>query len=349
VVTFPDRGGDTSTPARASPRREIGFLPVEHAAFLLAYFAGIGQSRAKGLAQAAQQQADREASWRRHALREAAEARRATRPLLRFSRLLEEETLWFGPPRTVRSLTGFTAKRSVRPEHAAKLAPFRSSKLGRIVQCESNLERRFYSLLDQMDDVWFYQEQPVRIPVRRNRGKVSFYHPDALIVLTDGRAILAEIKPTLRLVEYPNPVKGAALADYCRRHGYGLFIGNTRKSLKSLVSLPVSPGLVNALALITEHRWLHWPECRQLLEHYHADGEDLAAAVLQHGLALYSEPFRLRRLGGIEARAAHRFVSLLREAARANVQARLRAQRLRDTEQYATGVDLGCLVSDGPE
>jgi hypothetical protein len=40
-----------------------------------------------------------------------------------------------------------------------------SPKLDRPVACESSLEAGFYRFLDQAEVVWFYQEQPVSIPL----------------------------------------------------------------------------------------------------------------------------------------------------------------------------------------
>jgi hypothetical protein len=89
--------------------------------------------------------------------------------------------------------------------------PLDSTKLGREVQCESLLEHRFFALLELLGTVNRYQEQPCRIDYRLD-GWSRPYHPDVLIVLRDGRAILAELKPAHQVALFPNLVNWAALA-----------------------------------------------------------------------------------------------------------------------------------------
>jgi hypothetical protein len=113
---------------------------------------------------------------------------------VRFERFLVDSTIWLGPPRLVRQLGGFQAARRVRPEVAVA---YHSPKLDRPVACESTLEAGFYRFLDQAEVVWTYQEQPVSIPLVLD-GAQRRYHPDVLVVLVDGRVMLAELKPRLQ-------------------------------------------------------------------------------------------------------------------------------------------------------
>jgi hypothetical protein len=72
----------------------------------------------------------------------------------------------------------------------AKLA---SKKNGRIVHCESTLERDFFLLQEFDQRVVSYEEQPVRIDFVRD-GKKTQYVPDARVEYVSATPALCEIK-----------------------------------------------------------------------------------------------------------------------------------------------------------
>jgi hypothetical protein len=84
---------------------------------------------------------------------------------------------------------------------------------------------RFERFLVQAEVVWSYQEKLVSIPLVID-GAQRRCHPDVLVVLADRRVVLAELKPRLQWALFDNMRKWAALANYCRQHGYRMFIGD---------------------------------------------------------------------------------------------------------------------------
>ena len=248
---------------------------------------------------------------------------------VRFERFLVDSTIWFGPPQLVRQLGGFQAARQVRPERAVA---HHSSKLDRPVACESTLEAGFYRFLDQAEIVWSYQEQPVSIPLVID-GAQRRYHPDVLVLLVDGRVVLAELKPRRQWALFDNLFKWTALADYCRQHGYGMFIGDCHRALQGALAVRPPELFTRDLLTLADRGGAGWTSCRRLLAAHEATVSDLNAVVLGHGLELRANPFMLRRLWGPAGEEVQQFLRLLRAGLRANAdQARL-AARLRATER----------------
>ena len=248
---------------------------------------------------------------------------------VRFERFLVDSTIWFGPPQLVRQLGGFQAARQVRPVRAVA---HHSPKLDRPVACESTLEAGFYRFLDQAEIVWSYQEQPVSIPLVID-GAQRRYHPDVLVLLVDGRVVLAELKPRRQWALFDNLLKWAVLADYCRQHGYGMFIGDCHRALQRALSVRPPELFVRDLLRLADRGGAGWASCRRLLTAHEATISDLNAVVLGHGLELRAKPFMLRRLWGPAGEEVQQFLGLLRAGLRANAdQARL-AARLRATER----------------
>jgi hypothetical protein len=307
---------------------ELRFLPPRVGARLLLALAGMPWPQTAAAAGAVyevlQRQLRAEADYQR--------TDRAARIQLlrqrRFERFLVDSAIWFGPPQLVRQLGGLEATRQVRPEIAVA---HQSPKLDRPVACESTLEAGFYRFLDQAEVVWSYQEQPVSIPLVID-GAQRRYHPDVLVVLADGRSILAELKPRLQWALFDNLRKWAALADYCRQHGYGMFIGDCHRALQRALAISPTEGFTRDLLALADRGGAGWPSCRRLLTAHGATSRDLTAVVLAHGLELRVNPFVLRRLWGPAGDETQQFLGLLRAGLQANAaQARL-AARLRATD-----------------
>jgi hypothetical protein len=237
--------------------------------------------------------------------------------------------IWFGPPQLLRQLGGFQAARRVR--HEVAVAPH-SPKLDRPVACESSLEAGFYRFLDQAEVVWSYQEQPVSIPVVID-GAQRRYHPDVLVVLVDGRVVLAELKPRLQWALFDNLRKWAALADYCRQHGYGMFIGDCHRALQRALTARPPEAFSHDLLALADRGGAGWASCRRLLVAHGATSSDLNAVVLGHGLELRVNPFVLRRLWGPAGEEVQEFLGLLRAGLRANAEQARLAARLQATER----------------
>jgi hypothetical protein len=308
---------------------QLRFLPPKVGARLLLALAGMPWPETATAAGAVYEVLQRQLRARAEYQRTERAAQAQLLRQRRFERFLVDSTIWFGPPQLVRQLGGFRAARQVRPEVAVA---HHSPKLDRLVACESTLEAGFYRFLDQAEVVWTYQEQPVSIPLVVD-GAQRRYHPDVLVVLVDGRVVLAELKPRLQWALFDNLRKWAALADCCRQHGYGMFIGDCHRALQQTLAASPPEDFTRSLLALADRGGAGWGSCRRLLAAHGATSRDLTAVVLAHGLELRVQPFVLRRLWGPAGDEVRQFLGLLRAGLQANAaQARL-AARLRATER----------------
>jgi hypothetical protein len=206
-----------------------------------------------------------------------------------------------------------------------------SPKLDRPVACESTLEAGFYRFQDQAEVVWTYQEQPVSIPLVVD-GAQRRYHPDVLVVLVDGRVVLAELKPRLQWGLFDNLCKWAALAGYCRQHGYGMFVGDCHRALQRALAASPPEAFTRDLLALADRGGAGWGSCRRLLAAHGATSSDLTAVVLGHGLELRVQPFALRRLWGPAGEEVQQFLGLLRAGLQTNADRARLVARLRVTD-----------------
>lgn len=101
--------------------------------------------------------------------------------------------------------------RSVRGTHL-------SPKLGRPVNFMSLYEKKAFEILDLMQIISGYEEQPFNLPYSYEGNRCT-YIPDVLVYLADGRKVLLEIKPESRLESRRVQAKHAAAQAFCRSKG----------------------------------------------------------------------------------------------------------------------------------
>ncbi|MGD1918515.1 MAG: sigma factor-like helix-turn-helix DNA-binding protein [Pleurocapsa sp.] len=92
----------------------------------------------------------------------------------------------------------FTRQREVSLTGDGNSGGFYSNKLERLIQYESNLEMTFLLYLENLDDVIFYQEQPLRI-FYKSEDRSGFYYPDFLFIMKNGNGVVTEIKPIFQM------------------------------------------------------------------------------------------------------------------------------------------------------
>ncbi|MBT4836233.1 MAG: hypothetical protein HON94_02685, partial [Methylococcales bacterium] len=112
------------------------------------------------------------------------------------------------------------SKRNVYKEGNGSSGSFLSEKMNRTVEYESHLEWDIYNIIEQSDEVKFYQEQPFEIPYFL-KNKEYAYYPDVLIILNDGRGIVVEIKPLSDMVLFINIKKYNSMIKFCTEKGFG--------------------------------------------------------------------------------------------------------------------------------
>lgn len=186
----------------------------------------------------------------------------------------------------------FTRKRSISLCGEGKAGSFYSHKLNRLVVYESNLEKKFYRLLDLSEDVAFYQEQPLKIPYQI-QGENLLYYPDVLLVLKDGRGIVVEIKPIFKMGLKINLIKWTALKKFCNDRGLGLLVTDGRYAIQQIQKHSIDPDFANALLDRLKLGSIGWSEYKKIKERYSPSRNDFIAVVLNNKLIWKLSPFYL--------------------------------------------------------
>jgi hypothetical protein len=141
---------------------------------------------------------------------------------------------WFG------DLDAFELCRPLPSWAPAKSGVFRSDKLDRLVQFDSELELVMLRDFDTDMRVVDYREQPLTIPYAVG-GEAHEYTPDVVVRLADGRAFVVEAKPLEFLGDFTNWMKWASLASWCEQRGVGFWVGSPQRSLVEHVRTQPDP------------------------------------------------------------------------------------------------------------
>jgi hypothetical protein len=296
-------------------------IPPQKAIVLLAYFAAPHRTwRQAEAAVAPFFQQLREQAHREQ--REASDQARRTQVATRVQGLLDRYTLWGSSPRTLapEEVHGLRRRRHVRHDGTGLALPLDSMKLGRQVECEpcmSIASTRRWSCSTPSTTTKSSpsgSEQPFRISWSLDGRPRPPYHPDVLVVLRCGRAIVAEIKPLDYLAYFEHLARWTMLVRFCDSLGYGLYVGDDGHAIQEQLRRPVPPAFEAALVAAAEDHTVRGAEYARLLRRFNANHQDMAAVVLRHGLELRTEPFRLRRPTSQEAAQVSAFLSRLRDS-----------------------------------
>ncbi|HEX5745846.1 MAG TPA: hypothetical protein VFZ09_06360 [Archangium sp.] len=184
--------------------------------------------------------------------------------------------------------------RKVNPDSDGETGTFYSAKLGRNVEYESQLERRFFMLLECLDEVVTYQEQPYRVPYVLD-GRPLTYYPDVVFILESGEAIVAELKPCLHMALHVNRCKWKGLQTFCEERGLGMLMTDDRgRTLETLKQTRVPSTFETALLKRLEQGPLRWRDIADL-RMQDVPSHAPQAMVLRHDLVMRLEPFSIER------------------------------------------------------
>lgn len=201
-------------------------------------------------------------------------------------------------------------KEPVRPGRAREInelgtlsikSQFQSAKLKRSVACESRTELAFFMRLEAFENVVYYQEQPFVVPYTF-QDRSYHYYPDVLFVLDDGRSVLAEIKQRTDFGQIRDLVKWAALWDFCRQRGYGLYIGDARTSFQGLLRGEFPAAFEARLLAEVQRGPIGWVRYVELAAISGVKPGIPAPIVLRHRLEWRLRPFELRAAAGYVSR-----------------------------------------------
>lgn len=142
-----------------------------------------------------------------------------------------------------------TARRSTGEGGGRHALTFQSRKLRRMVECESGMEFSVYQWLEASDDVQAYQEQPIAIDYS-DGGRARRYYPDAVVLGTDGRLIVVEVKPVFTMFRQRTLAKALAAIAYLQPRGIGyLMIDSRGRTLRDLAMRPYDAAQAQAVEL----------------------------------------------------------------------------------------------------
>jgi hypothetical protein len=150
------------------------------------------------------------------------------------------QTIWPLPTARLHDLDAFALQRPLPSWAPAKSGVFRSGKLGRLVQFDSELELVMLRQFDADPRVVDYREQPLTIPYVVG-GEAHEYTPDVIVQLDDGRAVVVEAKPLEFLGDFSNWMKWASLAGWCDQQGIGFWVGSPQRSLLEHIRIKPDP------------------------------------------------------------------------------------------------------------
>lgn len=168
-----------------------------------------------------------------------------------------------------------------------------SPKLDREVPFESMNECKFLNLLEKMDDVVWYQEQPIDVSYQW-QGKTRSYYPDFCVGLKDSRYFIAEVKQLSDVPQQQNAEKLRALWTFCKKNGLGLLVMEGTRPIRDLCEQPVDSAFRD---LVLDYLDRHGSISEQVFNSIKARiayaEEQLPALVLEERLIWQQNPFSL--------------------------------------------------------
>jgi hypothetical protein len=117
-----------------------------------------------------------------------------------------------------------------------------TNKAGRLVQCESQLERKLTLLLDRDATVQDYGSQPETLYWHDGKGKTRTYVPDFIVWRTNGNTELHEVTLTERQSDLRQQNRQQAADHICQQRGWDYLVHSEE-------TLPNETVTTNLLAL----------------------------------------------------------------------------------------------------
>ncbi len=168
-----------------------------------------------------------------------------------------------------------------------------SEKCQRWIQYESGMELNFIMQLEQMKNVRFYYEQPVKIPYWRGKRKQT-YTPDFGIYFDTHEFVLVEIKDLPSMLEDRVQMKAEALLKFCARKGFGLLFFDGKYTLDKLLKVKNNRKLEKAILKAIEKNVLRKDQCDEIMKQYNATQNELYKVIIKHNLKFKPFPFKLQ-------------------------------------------------------
>lgn len=114
-----------------------------------------------------------------------------------------------------------------------KQGDYISKKTGKILHYRSGLEKKYYELLDQDQDVVAFYTEILNIPYYF-KGELKTYLPDLIIQYVDGHKEVWEIKPSSLTTLAINEAKWTYAMEYCQKRGIKFSVWTEKAGLGKL-------------------------------------------------------------------------------------------------------------------
>lgn len=177
---------------------------------------------------------------------------------------------------------------------------FYSKKTSRHILFESGIEKAVLSLLDSIDDIVWFQEQPTKINYEINGLKKSYY-PDIALVNRDHIGLVVEVKPTMNMFLLSTLRKACAAIKFLNEKGVAFVMtDHAGKSICDLAKVEVAePIEKKLLKLVDDNGVVNWSIYRtQMINSLTLT--QFASIVIRKNLSYSRQPFRLSRLNSAE-------------------------------------------------
>lgn len=224
-----------------------------------------------------------------------------------FSELLEEGIRW--PSQTATQVAGARPPlpRMISRRHVRCEIPFESTKMPRVVRCESKTERAFYSELDGLRNVLWFQEQPLKVRYSFE-GVRKTYCPDTLVALTTGRCFVAEVKEPIGVALFETICKMNGLGSVADDSGFGIFLGDHRSTVVDFLTQEEDVESKRAVLSACDRGGMRSEEWKSIYTRFGVRATSLNAIAFQERLVVTKTPFFVRRGRPDEERSIETFV-----------------------------------------
>lgn len=184
-------------------------------------------------------------------------------------------------------------QRKVSEHSRYRSGVFYSEKSKRWIQYESGLELNFIMQLEQMNNVLFYYEQPVKISYRRGNKK-QMYTPDFGLYLDTKEFVLVEIKDLTSMLEDRVQLKVEALMDFCSKKGFGLLFFDGRYTFDRLLKIKTNRKLEKKIMEALDKNVLRKKQCDEIIKKCNSTHNELLKVIIRQGLRFKAFPFKLQ-------------------------------------------------------
>jgi hypothetical protein len=215
---------------------------------------------------------------------------------------MELEKRVFFPAKVVRFENGFISEMATRTRDISEFGTgnngeFESLKMARLVHYESLTELAILELLEKLDNVVWYQEQPIKIPYEY-RGKNYFYYPDIAVLLKNRFAFVIEVKPIQYMLNEWVLVKAIYAQKYLGQKGIGFAIidhkGQTLFDIEeNNVNLDAQSEILQG---INRNGKIGLSEFKEIMSAHALTQADINVILLKNDLSLSIKPFSIKRL-----------------------------------------------------